>query len=913
MIAGPRVAARRLAAVVLLAVFAGCAGTPPAPAAGAAAPAPAAGASAPAAAPAAAPLPPFAQVTRGAKQLDGLFTVWQRDDKVWIELKPEDFGKPLFYGPKIARGIGEAGLFGGTMIGRWPPWGRSQLVEFRKVHNLVQLVAPNTEYLAPPGTPEAIAVRAAYSPSLIGSATVVSEPHPERKSVLVEANALFLVDALAIGPALQRVYRQGYALDPRNSYFTELRGRDDALFFDVTLHFATAAIAVPQPGMNPAQVPAVPGTLPDARSLFVGVHHSLSTLPDEPMAPRRADPRIGHFTTIVQDFGSDRDPTPRVRYVNRWRLEKQDPAAPLSEPVKPITFWLDRTIPLKYRDAIRRGILEWNKAFERIGFRDAIRVEQQPDDPDFETLDIGVPSVRWMTNASQGFVALGPTQVDPRSGEILDADIVIESLAARGVRMQRTQLLSAQAGGREGDDWPALMQVAPLAAGFDAADCHAADFAAEKLAHAMDVLAARGEVDPDSPEAERFVQEALTEATMHEVGHALGLRHNFRASRAWSEAQIADPEFTRTHGLAGSIMDYTPVNLPAPGQPAGAPFQTTIGPYDYWAIEYAYRPFPAGTGAAEERAALARIGARSAEPELAFGTDEDAGFGLDPETLLFDLGNDEVAFATKRIAIARDTIARQETRVLDPERDYAVLRRSVNYALRDAARAAGILVRQIGGVRTLRDFPGSGRDPLAPLEPAVQRRALDALAGAWLAPDSFKVSPALARRLAPDYFERAEALPSGLLLPTDFTLAPIVLEVQTALLNQLMSDTMAVRVLDNEEKMPPGADRFRLAELHRRLAADIWGELDRGSAIRPARRELQREHLNRIAALLLRPEAQSRADARSLVRTEAEGLQRRLKAALVRPGLENATRAHLLDCADSLEQALKAKLPRFGI
>jgi hypothetical protein len=400
---------------------------------------------------------------------------------------------------------------------------------------------------------------------------------------------------------------------------------------------------------------------------------------------------------------------------------------------------------------------------------------------------------------------------------------------------------------------------------------------------------------------------------MHEVGHALGLRHNFRASRAWSEQQIADPAFTAENGLAGSIMEYTPVNLPYPGRPAGAPFQTTLGPYDLWAIEYAYRPFPAEMAPAAQQAELARIAARSAEPQLAFGTDEDAGFGLDPETLLFDLGNDEVAFAEKRIAIAEDLIRRQETRPLDPQRDYAVLRRSVVYALRDAARAAGILARQIGGVRTLRDFPGSGRDPLVPVEPAAQRRALDVLSRAWLGPEGFKVSPALARKLGPDYFERAEAITSGQLLATDFSLAPMVLDVQLAILNQLMSDMLANRILDNEEKVASGQDRFRLAELLQRLMRDVWGDLERGNTIPAPRRELQREHLNRLAALVLRPEAQSRADARALVRLQAQALLVRLKAALKRPGLDAPTHAHFADSADSLEQALTARIPRFGI
>jgi len=488
--------------------------------------------------------------------------------------------------------------------------------------------------------------------------------------------------------------------------------------------------------------------------------------------------------------------TPRVHQINRWRLEKRDPSAALSEPVKPITFWLDRTIPVKYRDAMSRGILAWNAAFERIGFKDAIVVKVQPDDADFDTLDVGVASVRWMINAQPLFGAIGPSQIDPRSGEILDADIGFESLSSRGVRALRAQVLASKVA----VDWPALMQsnseerVAQWSAqratagGLDIQECHHADMAAEQLSYAFDVLEARGELDPASPEAQQWVQDYLTDTTMHEVGHTLGLRHNFRSSRIYTDAQLADPEFVRGNGLAGSVMEYAPINLSRPGERTTIAWQLALGPYDYWAIEYGYKPIVPE----HEKAELQRIAARSNEPQLAYGTDEDNFLGVDPESLHFDLGNDPVSFAKKRLDIARD---------LKPSDDYSVLRRSIGFALRDAARASGILARQIGGVRTLRDFPGSGRDPLLPVSAAAQREALDLLAGGVLAPDSFVLSPTLQRRMAPSFQDRRDALYAGDgPVATDYSLASQVLDMQRALLGALMNDTVAQRLLDSETK-----------------------------------------------------------------------------------------------------------------
>ncbi len=854
---------------------------------------------------------------KDAKKIDGALTLWQKDDKVWIELKPDDFGRPMLFAPKIARGIGEHGLFGGTMIGPYGRYGRQQLVEFKRVHNLVQLLARNTGFSAKDHTPEARAVQAGFSPSLVGSAAVASQPHPDRKSILIEANSLFMTDMLGLGIALQRQYRQGYGFDGRNSSFSAVRGKPDQVVFEVNAHYATQNIGVAQPGA-PGPAPSIPHAVPDARSLFLGLHYALALLPEQPMTPRRADPRVGYFDTVHQDFSDDLARTPRVHQINRWRLEKKDPAAALSEPVKPITFWLDRTIPVKYRDAMTRGILAWNAAFERIGFKDAIVVKVQPDDADFDTLDVGVASVRWMINAQPQFGAIGPSQIDPRSGEILDADIGFESLSSRGVRALRAPVLASKVA----VDWPALMQSSSeerlaqmraqhaLAGGLDIYQCQHADMAAEQMGYAMDVLQARGELDPSSPEAQQWVQDYLTDTTMHEVGHTLGLRHNFRSSRVYSEAQLADPEFTRQHGLAGSVMEYAPINLPRPGERATPAWQLALGPYDYWAIEYGYKPI----APEHEKAELQRIAARSSEPQLAFGTDEDNFLGVDPESLHFDLGQDPVAFAKKRFDIARDLIQRQEARELKPDQDYSVLRRSVGFALRDAARASGILARQIGGVRTLRDFPGSGRDPLTPVSAASQREALDLLASGVLATDAFVLSPTLQRRMAPSFQERRDAIYAGDgPVATDYSLASQVLDMQRALLGALMNDTVAQRLLDSAGKGDSSAPPLRLSELYQRLSGTVWSELKSANGdIRASRRELQREHLNRLAGLLLRPSSLSRADARSLVRAQAQDLLARIGAASQRKGLSAEARAHLQDSADTLRQALAAQLVRAG-
>ena len=846
--------------------------------------------------------PPFATVIKDTTKIEGLFTLYQKDEKYWLELRPEDFDKPFFLSPKLATGIGESMLFGGLM-----DLDGQRVVEFRRIHNQVQMIAVNTDYSAKAGTPEGRSVAAAFSPSLLASTPVASSPQPVSKAVLIDAGALFVNDMLGIGMQLQRTYRQGYGFDGRNSAITAVHSTPEAVSLQVLAHFATGTIAVPQPGAPAgAPVPSVPRTLPDPRSMFMTLHYTLAPLPATPMAGRAADARIGFFTATRFDFSDDVARTPAVRNVFRWRLEKKDPAAALSEPVKPIVYVLDHTIPLKYRATITAGILEWNKAFEKIGFKDAIHVKIQADaDNALDTLDGGA-SVRWMSDSSPSFAAIGPSHVDPRSGEILAANIGIEGLSFRSLRAQRSEVLLNQP-----NELAKLMQLGGAATGaaFNARACEFADQGADELGYAIDVLAAREGLDPAGPEAQQYVLDFLKLATMHEVGHTLGLRHNFRSSRTIPEAELSDPVYAKDHPLAGSVMDYTPPNLAAPGAPRVQPYQTVLGPYDFWAIEYAYKTIPA----ADEKAELEKIASRSSEPALAFGTDEDNFLGIDPESLIFDLGSDPIAFARKRLAISRDLFKRQETRTLPEDQDYGVLRRSLAFAINDSARAIGVLARQIGGVRTLRDHPGTGRDPLQPVAAAEQRDALDAISRGLFAADSLVISPALQRRLAPDFQERSDSLEFGASgVTTEYSLPQRVLSVQRVALNQLMSDTVAVRILDNQGANTAPGGAFQLSELYMRLDRDIWSELRGATDIPAARRELQREHLNHLAALLLRPSAASRVDTRGLVRAESLELLARIKSAENRPSLSLDARAHLKDCDDTLTQALSAKLLRLG-
>jgi len=847
---------------------------------------------------------PFAEIVKDAKETTGLFNVWQKDDKVFLELSPDQFDKPFFFKSAINQGIGEARIFGGAMN---YPIGVAQVVVFHKHGQTVQLIAKNVKYTAKPGTPEARAVAAGFSDSLLAVAPIASQPSHENKSLLIDANALLLSDIPAGAAMLERTYRQPYGFDPRNSSIGTTRGEPDNVTLEVSAHYAVGRLNVPTPGHGGGPQPSQPTTLPDPRSMFIGYQYTLAKLPDQPMSPRPADERVGYFTTEVLDFTSDVPRVPVERYANHWRLEKKDPNATLSEPKQPIVFWLDRNIPVKYREPIKEGILEWNKAFEHIGFKDAIKVEVQPDDADFDTSDIHHASVRWQTVAKTSYAAIGPSVVDPRTGEILDADIGIDANNVRVVRNLRSEYLPTRKDAFAAFAQATSGQAHPMA---DAEACDYDDAATEETAFGMSLLEVRGDLDPDGPDVDKFVDLYLKNVTMHEVGHTLGLRHNFRASTVYSESELSDPAFTAVHGISGSVMEYNPWNLAVKGERQGEYTMSTLGPYDYWAIEYAYKPLDAGN----EKAELEKIAERSSEPWLAYSTDEDVSyFAIDPAVNQLDLGRDPLAYAKKRLALVHELWQRTESMPLAPGESYSVLRRNFTRGLNEAGQGALYASKYIGGLTTLRDHAGSGRQPFTPVDAAKQREALTMLTSEVLSADSFDFPPSFLRKMTVSTFDIDDAQELGRPAPPlDLSIDQQVLSLQRGVLDTLMSPPIAQRLLNNAAKVDDPKEALKLSELYGRLHDAVWSELRSGRDITLFRRNLQREYVTRVADALIKPAGSMPADARALLRVDATRLRAEIAHASTKR-MSAEAKAHLLEMAAMLDEAQKAPVVRQAV
>jgi hypothetical protein len=549
-------------------------------------------------------------------------------------------------------------------------------------------------------------------------------------------------------------------------------------------------------------------------------------------------------------------------------------------------------VPVEYRETVKAGVLEWNKAFERIGFKDAIRVEMQPGDAAFDTADVRHASIRWYLDTSDGALAIGPSRVDPRTGEILDADIAISQGWTRLPRRL------------SGEQFP---RPTPVAAGHDAQDglslCAYGDEAFQEASFAAGLLEARGELDPNGPEAEAIVKATLKDVVTHEVGHTLGLRHNFRASTIYTQEQISDAAFTRVNGLGGSVMDYNAWNIALAKEKQGEYVMSTLGPYDYWAIEYAYRPLPAG----QESRELAKIAARSSEPQLAYATDEEVRGqdAADPEANARDLGSDPLGFAKRRMALSRELWERWQNRQLAPDQARDVLYRNVVSGFGQYSLAAQVAAKYVGGVVYVRDFAGSARASFTPIASERQREALKLVTEGLFRAGSFQFRPEFLTRLAADPFENGAGERGA------FTLGTRVLAVQTSVLDRLMGDAVAARLLDSSFKSENGKKALSLSELYDGLQDAIWSDLKGKGDITLMRRNLQREHVKRVTLSLTRG-GNAPADARALHRQNARALVTQLRKAQSRPGLSKEARAHLADSLNTLQEALKAPMQRIG-
>lgn len=851
---------------------------------------------------------PFDQFIAGAKVHEGLIKLYQKDEHLYAELLPNQLDKPFLAPIALARGGG----IGGLTLNFDEQW----VIVFKRSGDKVFLVRRNVRYQAKRDLPVGRAVETSYTDSIL-FALPIRTINPMRQSVVIDFADIFLTNFADM--------KEFGMLDRSRTTWHKVKVFPRNVELQVAATFAGRG--------------NVDGVI-DSRGNTIIVHYSLLELPDNQYQARQADDRVGHFLTAIKDFSNDSRDTSYLRYINRWRLDRVDGSpwkegAKLVPPKKKIVFWIERSVPDEYRAAVREGILEWNKAFEKIGFRDAIEVRQQESE-DFDPEDVNYNTFRWITS-DLGF-AMGPSRANPFTGEIFDADIIFDASMIRyykieqqlykndrGLLEEPASLIQAsrnmmgvplspllRSSGSWNDrplakeDADQLARISAIRQGL----CQCAAHKHNELHLALMTLAARANLKPGDKLSDEMIQQAIKETAMHEVGHTLGLRHNFKASTMLKNEDLHNTEITRKQGLVGSVMDYSPVNLAPKGVKQGDFFTTTLGPYDYWVIEYAYKPIAGGSEA--EQAELKKIASRSAQAGLDYGTDEDLMTSNDPNVNVWDLGSDPMKYAQARMALSEELLKGLAERVVENGEGYQRARQAFSILLGQYGDGAYLTAKFVGGEILNRDHKGdpNARDPQVPVKPAKQREALAFLQKHILTDVPFNFSPELLRKLAAErWLHWGSEL--QLMRGTDYPIHQRILAIQRIVLRELLDASTLTRMQNLALKTEPNDSPLMMAEVFRAITESVWIDLpggDKGANGKSSiiRRNLQREHLKELSNLILRTGAPP--DARSLARMHLRDISIRIDRALKDKNVsgDDTVRAHLQESYEQISKVLGA-------
>ena len=753
------------------------------------------------------------ELVKSSEEFDGLFKIYQDTLKGTIQMliSKDQIDKEFIYFSQIGNGVVDAG-------GNRGLYTDSKVFKIEKYFNNLEFITQNTSFYFNPNSPLSKSKEANISNGNMASIEI--EAYDKEKGLyLIKADNLFLSETFSQIKSPSRPgespasFKLG-SLDKSKTKINSIRNYNKNT--DIEVEYVYSSPSVLNGGSK---------AVADGRNVSIQVYHSLIAMPENNYEPRFDDQRVGYFTTQVEDQTSISS-APYRDLIHRWNLVKKNPEAAISEPVEPITWWIENSTPYEWRETIKDAVLQWNVAFEKAGFKNAMVVKVQPDDATWDAGDIRYNVLRWTSSPNPPFGGYGPSFVNPKTGEILGADIMLEF-----VHFTNNVLFDK------------VFELASIEKPFDNYDLNTKSenyctLGAELHQEVMFANAVATAAGASYREVERIKKESMMGLIMHEVGHTLGLYHNMKASQLYSPEQLNNADFIEGKCLTASVMDYAAVNITKDRSKQGQYDDVAVGPYDVWAIQLGYTPFKTE----DERQALLN---ESTKPEHIFGNDYDdmrsPGRGIDPRVNIFDQSNDQIKWAIDRIELSNNLMKETKSRFTKNGDSYQELRRVYYLLSGQKGSAANTISRFIGGVYVDRAMAGQNgaTKPYTPVSLKDQKRAMAALNTYVFAPNAFDAPNDLFNYLAMQ--RRGDKFKT----PEDPKIHNQVLGYQKNVLNHLLHYNTLQRISDSELY----GNEYSLSSVMKDLNDAIL-KPDISGNVNSFRQNLQIEYTNNLIEIL---------------------------------------------------------------